>query len=775
METREYLPGHHRRIHSDGWKAGEYIGTGSFGQVYKAMNTETGEEFAVKELSLRNGSLDLKGIDSLAREIEVMRQLNHPNIVRYLGCDVRREDATLLIFQEWVPGNSLISRLQTYGCFSLAMTRRYTRQLLEGLAYLHANGVIHMDVKCENLLLDKGGVIKLGDFGTSDWITSTATKDGDGAAKFGTPLFTAPEVLLDRQYTTKADIWAVGGAALQMLTLKAPWSELGFRSPVQLMRHMSKRQGPPPVPQAVDRDARAFILRCMEWQPHLRPEASVLRMDPFVQLESTKAPDAPLSSMDSPWNHRESASSGGSTEKGTWEDLKRCILRDLRSHTHSTQQAPAPVVRSMSGTSGGDLSDRSFSTSEYGGGTASAFAGGTRGERTSQGSGSHLNSSRSFYQQKHSSGYLTAKAARRRSKVVSLDKGLKGSAGSVSYSGGADGLDEGGGNSSSFGSPTSSSPALSPSLRFSGLAMGPSASGSSSMNPFGRRRSRLAPSEKRGVDLSSMAEFCGVENPTTTPIVLTEAEESRAERVRSFDDCRKFNRHLSHSHLRRTGSFRNRDASSQTRDKDLTGDVIITPSARPFTSALESDRDRAHSSARDSEDSSCSSSSQNSSSGRDGLERHTSSGSGPRCLGLKLLRHRLRRHSRDVAALAWEREREMSCGHKWERSPRMVRHEKILQSPQPIARAGSNELMMMEDGIPRIQRSASAASAPAGLAAHPLRADGISVTIVATPSHSEDEFGDAEPLPWDILPSLSPPRARRNGFSVPTLMVDADC
>jgi serine/threonine protein kinase len=66
---------------------------------------------------------------------------------------VQQSEAKLLIFQEWVPGNSLSSRLNTYGCFSLAMIRTYIPQILAGLAYLHENGVVHMDIKCENLLV----------------------------------------------------------------------------------------------------------------------------------------------------------------------------------------------------------------------------------------------------------------------------------------------------------------------------------------------------------------------------------------------------------------------------------------------------------------------------------------------------------------------------------------------------------------------------------------------------------------------------------------------
>ena len=222
---------------------------------------------------------------------------------------MQQRTAKLLIFQEWVPGNSLSSRLRTYGAFSDAMTRRYVTQVLAGLAYLHSHGVVHMDIKCENLLvsannsecsvcmtnsspatattsaslmmvllqrsslslvmcacvstsiyaqLGQGGVVKLADFGTAGSIDDAAR-----TGRLGSPLFMAPEVMLHRHYSPKADIWSVGGAVLQMATLKAPWQERGFRTPVQLAKHMAQcdQSSPPLIAPHLSPELQQFLCR----------------------------------------------------------------------------------------------------------------------------------------------------------------------------------------------------------------------------------------------------------------------------------------------------------------------------------------------------------------------------------------------------------------------------------------------------------------------------------------------------------------------------------
>jgi serine/threonine protein kinase len=102
---------------------------------------------AIKVLKIPRSKNKSAVVQELQREIDLMRSLNHPNIVRYLGAEVDAQNDTLYIFQEWVPSGSVSSLLKNFGPFSVAVVRSYTTQILKGLEYLHSHHIIHRDIK----------------------------------------------------------------------------------------------------------------------------------------------------------------------------------------------------------------------------------------------------------------------------------------------------------------------------------------------------------------------------------------------------------------------------------------------------------------------------------------------------------------------------------------------------------------------------------------------------------------------------------------------------
>jgi serine/threonine protein kinase len=96
---------------------------------------------------------------NLTAEIDTLRRLEHPNIVSYYGYEER--DDKLFIFTEWCPGGSISDMLKKFGALEEHVVALYTRQILEGLKYLHGNGIIHRDIKGANLLVDASGNVKL--------------------------------------------------------------------------------------------------------------------------------------------------------------------------------------------------------------------------------------------------------------------------------------------------------------------------------------------------------------------------------------------------------------------------------------------------------------------------------------------------------------------------------------------------------------------------------------------------------------------------------------
>ena len=134
--------------------------------------------------------------------------------------------------------------------FSLQIIRLYTRQILQGLEYLHQNGFTHRDIKGANILVSNDGTIKLADFGTSKRVSVQSTC-GNKATLKGTPQWMAPEVIRAQQGSRqwrKADIWSVGCTVIEMATGKPPWSN--FSNQMQALYHIAMETSEVPVPGA---------------------------------------------------------------------------------------------------------------------------------------------------------------------------------------------------------------------------------------------------------------------------------------------------------------------------------------------------------------------------------------------------------------------------------------------------------------------------------------------------------------------------------------------
>ncbi|KAH1259319.1 Mitogen-activated protein kinase kinase kinase ANP1 [Glycine max] len=276
------------------WRKGELIGCGAFGQVYVGMNLDSGELLAVKQVLIAASNATKEKaqahIKELEEEVKLLKDLSHPNIVRYLGT-VREED-TLNILLEFVPGGSISSLLGKFGAFPEAVIRTYTKQLLLGLEYLHKNGIMHRDIKGANILVDNKGCIKLADFGASKQVVELATISGAKSMK-GTPYWMAPEVILQTGHSFSADIWSVGCTVIEMATGKPPWSQQ-YQQEVAALFHIGTTKSHPPIPDHLSAAAKDFLLKCLQKEPILRSSASELLQHPFVTGEHMNS--LPLSS-----------------------------------------------------------------------------------------------------------------------------------------------------------------------------------------------------------------------------------------------------------------------------------------------------------------------------------------------------------------------------------------------------------------------------------------------------------------------------------------------
>ncbi|NXA59093.1 M3K3 kinase, partial [Mohoua ochrocephala] len=260
------------------WRLGKLLGRGAFGEVYLCYDADTGRELSVKQVPFDPDSQETsKEVNALECEIQLLKTLRHDRIVQYYGCLRDPEEKKLSIFVEYMPGGSIKDQLKAYGALTENVTRKYTRQILQGVFYLHSNMIVHRDIKGANILRDSAGNVKLGDFGASKRI-QTICMSGTGIKSVtGTPYWMSPEVISGEGYGRKADVWSVACTVVEMLTEKPPWAE--FEAMAAIFK-IATQPTNPQLPDGVSSSCRNFLKQIFVEEKR-RPTAEDLLRHPF--------------------------------------------------------------------------------------------------------------------------------------------------------------------------------------------------------------------------------------------------------------------------------------------------------------------------------------------------------------------------------------------------------------------------------------------------------------------------------------------------------------
>ncbi|XP_074389673.1 serine/threonine-protein kinase PAK 1-like [Zonotrichia albicollis] len=270
-----------RSIVSPGRPTGKYtafeeLGRGGFGAVYKALDTSSGQQVAIKIMSLQEEMSE----ELAANEILAMRDNRSPNIVTYL--DSYLVDAELWLAMEFMDGGTLFDVLRAV-YLEEGQIGAVCRECLQGLHFLHSRQVIHRDIKSCNVLVGTDGSVKLGDFGLCAQLSPEHSKR---SSSVGTPSWMAPEVVRGEAYGPKVDIWSLGIMGLEMVEGEAPYQREARLRVFELI----ERNGPPKLQNPRHHSAllRDFLRCCLQADEDRRWSAQEL-----LQVRKSKGAQSP--------------------------------------------------------------------------------------------------------------------------------------------------------------------------------------------------------------------------------------------------------------------------------------------------------------------------------------------------------------------------------------------------------------------------------------------------------------------------------------------------
>ncbi|CAG8592748.1 12810_t:CDS:2 [Ambispora leptoticha] len=267
-------------------KLNTVLGKGAYKVVWKAIDRDEGYEVAWNCFQTTRAEYN-----ELNQEIEILRQVRHPNIINFHYCWYK--DAEFIFVTELMTSGTLREYIRKLSLPNPKIVKRWSRQILRGLIHLHSHNppIIHRDIKCDNIFINGAhGEVKIGDMGTAKM------KLGKKYTVIGTPEFMAPEMYEERGYNEKVDIYAFGMCLLEMVTGEYPYSEC--KNAAQIYKKVIQGIKPESLAKVQDEEILDLINNCLSPENE-RYTAEQIRAHPFFTVE----PEVLLAAADETKTH----------------------------------------------------------------------------------------------------------------------------------------------------------------------------------------------------------------------------------------------------------------------------------------------------------------------------------------------------------------------------------------------------------------------------------------------------------------------------------------
>ncbi|XP_076466414.1 uncharacterized protein LOC143297800 [Babylonia areolata] len=284
---------HNKRVGT--YLLGRSLGEGSFAKVKEALHLPTGEKVAVKVIDKKRAKADPYVRKNLRREGRLLQQIRHHHVVQLM--EVLETEHSYYLVTEYCAGGDLMDYIAKRKRLEEREVKKFIRQIVSAVDYLHRLGIIHRDLKIENLLLDQNRDIKIIDFGLSNTIKVSSAPEGAAHAQeylvtqCGSPAYAAPELLNHRKYGLQVDVWSIGVNMYAMLTGSLPFTVDPFHIKTLYNKMVTGQMNP--VPDHLSRDGKDILRKFLTADPEKRLSITEALRHPWLSEGRNKPVERP--------------------------------------------------------------------------------------------------------------------------------------------------------------------------------------------------------------------------------------------------------------------------------------------------------------------------------------------------------------------------------------------------------------------------------------------------------------------------------------------------
>ena len=261
------------------YKVLQQLGEGSFGKAFLCKKESDGSLCVIKQVLIEG--MDQKEKDDVLNESNILAKLDHPNIIKFYDVfESKKPKHMINIVTEYADGGDLSEKIKERknknNNFTESEILDYFTQICLAIRHIHKKKIIHRDLKSGNIFLMKNGFVKLGDFGIAKGFQKTMDK---AKTMVGTPYYLSPEILENKPYDSKSDIWALGVLLYEMMTFKMPFNANSL--PMLSVKIMRGNYIPPPT--IYTKDLRELVAKCLTLDAKMRPTIDEILKTPLIQ------------------------------------------------------------------------------------------------------------------------------------------------------------------------------------------------------------------------------------------------------------------------------------------------------------------------------------------------------------------------------------------------------------------------------------------------------------------------------------------------------------